>query len=140
MDIVVHVLLIVPFLMGMAIGYVFKDWIRSIKKKRTIKRANKEFYKEYPLSADEAYNDGKPLTNSCREVPLFGFDQEDADKLDKWNINYHSTSTQGPPRRSAMATLEDLLESALKLENYEIAAKLRDRINKLKNNEDNNSC
>lgn len=119
--------------MGMAIGYVFKDWIRSIKKKRTIKRANKEFYKEYPLSADESFN-------ACREVPLFGMDQEDADKLDKWNINYHSTSTQGPPRRSAMATLEDLLESALKNENYEIAAKLRDRINKLKNNEDNNSC
>lgn len=54
--------------------------------------------------------------------------------------NYHSTRTQGPPRRSAMATLEDLLESALKNENYEIAAKLRDRINKQKNNEDNNSC
>lgn len=124
MDIVVHILLIVPFLMGMAVGYVFKDWIRSIKKKRTIKKANKESYKEYPLSTDEAF----------RKEPCIGFDKTDADKLDEYSINFHSTITQGPPRRSAMATLEDLLENALKNENYEIAAKLRDRINKIKNN------
>lgn len=120
MDIVVHILLIVPFLMGMAIGYVFKDWIRAYKKKRKIKE---ELLDKKNLDQQDKIRDRIDRINE-----------------DYYSMNYHSTSTQGPPRRSAMATLEDLLEGALKNENYEIAAKLRDRINKQKNNEDNNSC
>jgi len=123
MSILVHILLIVPFLMGMAIGYVFKEWIRAYKKKRKIKE---ELLNKKNLDWQD----------KLRKI------RKDEINEDYYSINFHSTSTQGPPRKSAMRfiTLEDLLNSAIEEENYENAAKLRDAIKKQNNNEDNNSC
>ena len=120
MSILASIALIVPFLMGMAIGYVFKEWIRSIKKKRKEELLNKK-----NLDWQDKIRD------THRNI-----------LEDYYSMNYHSTSTQGPPRKSAMRfiTLEDLLNSAIEEENYENAAKLRDAIKKQNNNEDNNSC
>lgn len=109
--------------MGMAIGYVFKEWIRAYKKKRKIKE---ELLNKKNLDWQD----------KLRKI------RKDEINEDYYSINFHSTSTQGPPRKSAMRfiTLEDLLNSAIEEENYENAAKLRDAIKKQNNNEDNNSC
>ena len=123
MSILASIALIVPFLMGMAIGYVFKEWIRAYKKKRKIKE---ELLNKKNLDWQD----------KLRKI------RKDEINEDYYSINFHSTSTQGPPRKSAMRfiTLEDLLNSAIEEENYENAAKLRDAIKKQNNNEDNNSC
>ena len=133
MDIVVSILVV---LMSMIVGYLISEWVHIDKENRKRKRdkdygLNKEFYKEYPLGTNEAFE------YTIIQEPCIGFDKIDDDKLDEWDINFHSTSTQGPPR--SIRHLEDLLEIALKNENYEYAAQLRDRINKIKNNknEDN---
>lgn len=109
--------------MGMAIGYVFNEWWNRKKDYRKAEKISKE-------SMDRFMS--KPITSGV----IFN----SIDISDEYGLNFHSTSTQGPPRRSAMATLEATLKAALKNENYEYAAKLRDRINKQNNNEDNNSC
>ena len=92
-------------IMGWCIGYLSHKGIRAYKKKRTIKRANKEFY--------------NPGREAKLELGTYWLDV--LDEATDFNI-------QGPPRGSVMATLEDLLEIAIKNENYEYAAKLRDRI------------
>ena len=91
--------------MGWCIGYLSHKGIRAYKKKRTIKKANKEFY------------------NPDREAKL----EPGTDWLEVLD-EATDFSTQGPPRGGVMATLEDLLKIAIKNENYEYAAKLRDRI------------
>jgi len=129
MDVVLEISLI---LMGMIVGYLIGTWPRINLGNRKRKRD-----KDYGLNnSDNLDWQDKLRTSESYESESW----ESTINTRNWDINFHSTSTQGPPRRSAMATLEDLLEIALKNENYEYAAKLRDRINKQKNNEDNNSC
>ena len=130
MDIVVSILVV---LMSMIVGYLISEWVHIDKENRKRKRdkdygLNKEFYKEYPLGTNEAF-----------EYTIIQEPPKGVDKQETYCINFHSTGTQGPPRKSSTTTLEDLLEIALKNENYEYAAQLRDRINKIKNNknEDN---
>tara|TARA_R110002020_G_scaffold91018_1_gene221293 strand:- start:1013 stop:1375 length:363 start_codon:yes stop_codon:yes gene_type:complete len=120
MDVVVAILVI---LMSMIVGYLISEWVHINKENRKAEKKSKESVDRFmskPRTSDEAF---KTITYT-----------------DEYGLNFHSTSTQGPPRRSVMATLEATLKAALKNENYEYAAKLRDRINKQKNNEDNNSC
>jgi len=118
MDVVVAILIV---LMSMIVGYLISEWRHIDKKNRKAEKIKKDsmdrFITDYPKTPDEAF---KTITYT-----------------NDWGINFHSTNTQGPPRESAMATLEDLLEIALKNENYEYAAQLRDRINKQKNNKSN---
>lgn len=129
MDVILEISLI---LMGMIVGYLISTWPRINLGNRKRKRD-----KDYGLNnSDNLDWQDKLRTSESYESESW----ETTINTRNWDINFHSTSTQGPPRRSAMATLEDLLEIALKNENYEYAAKLRDRINKQKNNEDNNSC
>ena len=54
-------------------------------------------------------------------------------------LDINDLNTQGPPRGSVMEfiTLEDLLKRAIEEENYENASKLRDAIEKQKNNKSN---
>ncbi len=130
MDVVLEISLI---LLGIIVGYLISTWPRVNLGNRKRKRDEyyglyKESYRKYPLSTDEAF-----------EYTITHEPPKGVDKQETYCINFHSTSTQGPPRKSSTTTLEDLLEIALKKENYEYAAKLRDRINKQKNNEDNNS-
>ena len=93
-------------IMGWCIGYLSHKGIRAYKKNRK-----------------EELLDKKNLDwqNKIR------------DRIIDDHRNYHVTNTQGPPRRSPShfhmeASLEDLLKIAIKNENYEYAAKLRDRI------------
>ena len=108
------------FLMGLSIGFII--WgLDEYKKKRKIKEEllNKKNL-DWQDKLRNIINDEKNIEND-------------------WGINFHSTSTQGPPRKSAMKfiTLEDLLKKAIEEENYENAAKLRDAIEKQKNNKSN---
>ena len=108
MDIVVSILVV---LMSMIVGYLISEWRHIDKENRKAEKISKESMDRFmskPRTSDEAF---KTITYT-----------------DEYGLNFHSTSTQGPPRKSAMATLEDLLEIALKNENYEYAARLRDRI------------
>ena len=122
---------ILVVLVSVVLGYLINEWRHIVKKEKKLEKIAKDSmdrFKEYPLGTNEAFE------YTIIQEPCIGFDKIDDDKLDEWSINFHSTSTQGPPRRSAMATWEGLLEIALKNENYEQAAKIRDRINKIKNN------
>lgn len=117
MDVVLEISLI---LLGIIVGYLISTWPRvnlGNRKAEKISKDSMDRFMSKPRTSDEAF---KTITYT-----------------DEYGLNFHSTSTQGPPRRSAMATLEATLKAALKNENYEYAAKLRDRINKLKNNKSN---
>jgi len=104
MDVVLEISLI---LMGMIVGYLIGTWPRINLGNRKEELLNKK--------------------NLDWQDKLRGIRKDEIMEND-WGINFHSTSTQGPPRRSAMATLEGLLEIALKNENYEYAAQLRDKL------------
>ena len=127
MDIVVSILVV---LMSMIVGYLISEWRHIDKENRKAEKISKEsmdrFITRNPNSEEFEYT-------IIQEPP------KGVDKQETYCINFHSTGTQGPPRKSSTTTLEDLLEIALKNENYEYAAQLRDRINKIKNNknEDN---
>jgi excinuclease UvrABC helicase subunit UvrB len=126
MDIVV---IILGILMSIGLGYLINEWRHIDKKEKKAEKIAKDSMDRFIK-----YTDGEEFEYTITHTPPKG-----VDKQETYCINFHSTSTQGPPRRSAMTTLEDLLKIALKNENYEYAAQLRDKINKIKNskNEDN---
>ena len=117
MNVVVAVLVI---LMSMIVGYLISEWVHNhiynVDTDKEDRRRKKEFYRKRMEETDESY--------------------ETTIKTRNWDINFHSISTQEPPR-TRITTLEFTLKAALKNENYEYAAKLRDRINEIKNNKSN---
>jgi len=115
MDIVV---IILGVLMSIILGYLINEWRHIIKKEKKAEKLSKEsidrFITNYPKTPNESF---KTITYT-----------------DVFGLNYHSTSTQGPPRKSVIATLEDRLIAALEDEDYELAAKLRDELIKIQYN------
>jgi excinuclease UvrABC helicase subunit UvrB len=115
MDIVV---IILGILMSIGLGYLINEWRHIVKKEKKAEKIAKDSMDRFIK-----YTNGEEFEYTITHTPPKGMD-----KQDEYSINFHSTSTQGPPRESAMATLEGLLEIALKNENYEYAAQLRDKL------------
>ena len=113
MDIVV---IILGILMSIGLGYLINEWRHIVRKEKKAEKIAKDSMDRFIK-----YTNSEEFEYTITQTPSKG-----VDKQDEWDINFHSTSTQGPPR--SIRHLEDLLEIALKNENYEYAAKLRDKL------------
>ena len=120
MDIVV---IILGILMSIGLGYLINEWRHIDKKEKKAEKIAKDSMDRFIK-----YTNGEEFEYTITHTPPKG-----VDKQDEWDINFHQIP-QGPSRESAMATLEGLLEIALKNENYEYAAKLRDKLVKIQYN------
>ena len=113
MDIVV---IILGILMSIGLGYLINEWRHIVKKEKKAEKIAKDSMDRFIK-----YTNGEEFEYTITQTPSKG-----VDKQDEYSINFHSTSTQRPPR--SIRHLEDLLEIALKNENYEYAAQLRDKL------------
>jgi excinuclease UvrABC helicase subunit UvrB len=112
MEYSVYVLLIVLFLMGMVVGYVFKDWKRLHNKKRTIKKVNEEWNKMYP---NTLFSTGDLKGTNVSYIFIKSKDYTSCNENDDEE------------------DIETMLKKAIEEEDFEEAARIRDILKSKKN-------